>query len=293
LRFFPAKFDAPVSNVLSTGEGSIGRFMFMVNYLAVNDAVYSYPSYWSLFYEVALLFAFLYLPYLFLVWKGYFRNNVLNLWLGLLLVGAFGCLVLPFFALDLWGRWMFMLVYPFTFYVVYGLFRLLRSSDIRGSSLGRGSRCVALGGLVVLFSLGFGYLVIPVLANTDNMGVILTDVSLHFASTPTVPYEDVNGVTQAMMWLNVNMDNDSFVVLHHALLPWGQLYLDETHVMVEFWQDTDEAVDLGLSHGFSRTFFVWWNEPISWYSVSHPERFVNVQDFGRISVYAHEGENIG
>jgi hypothetical protein len=294
LRFFPVQFPSAASNLLSTGEASVGRFRFMVNYFVVNDAAYSYPSYWSLVYQVALLFAFLYLPYLFLVWKGYFKNTVLNLWLGLLLVGAFGCLVLPFFALDFWARWMFMLVYPFSFYAVYGLSRIYRSSRVQhGIVVDRGSKVLAVAGLVVLFALGSGYLAIPVLAQTDNMGVILTDVSVHFASEPTVPYQDVEGVTQAMQWLNANMDNGSFVVLHNALLPWGRLYLDDSHVMVHFLNDVDEAVDLGLSKGFSRVFFVWWNEPISWFNVSFPQGFVSAESFGRISVYVYESENFG
>jgi hypothetical protein len=287
LRFFPIEFGASPSNVLSTGEGSVGRFSFLVNYFVVNDAAYSYASYWSLLYEVGLLFAFLYLPYLFLVWKGYFKNSVLNLWLVLLSVGAFGCLVLPIFALDFWARWMFMLAYPFTFYAVYGLFKLFQSSKMQ-RSVSRVSRGLAYGGLAVLFSLGCGYLAIPVLAQTDNLGVIPTDVSTHFSSAPTVPYEDVEGVTEAMQWLNVNMGNDSFVVLQSALLPWGRLYLDHSHVMVQFLENVDEAMDLGFSHGFSRAYFVWWDEPISWYNVSFPEGFVSVQSFCRISVYVYE-----
>jgi len=225
----------------------------MVNYLVVNDAVYSYSSIGAWFMRLRCFRVSLF-AYLFLVWKGYFKNDVLNLWLGLLLVGSFGCLVMPFFALDYWSRWMFMLVYPFTFYAVYGLFRLFRSSNVRGKLSIRNSKRLAYVGLAVLFFLGCGYMVIPVLANTENMGIILTDVSLHFASTPSVPYEDVEGVTNAMEWLDVNMDNNSFAVLHHALLPWGQLYLDESHVKVEFWQNVDEAVDFGSSRGFSRAF---------------------------------------
>jgi len=122
--------------------------------------------------------------------------------------------------------------------------------------------------------------------------VILTDVYLHFSSAPTVPYEDVEGVTEAMEWLEGNMDAGSFVVLHHGLLPWGQLYLDPSHVRVQFWQNVDGAVGLGLTRGFSHAFFVWWNEPISWYDVSVPESFVVVQDFGRVSVYVYGGESV-
>jgi len=292
LHFYPVRFEAAASNVLSTGEASVGRFDFMVNYLVVNDAAYSYASYLNLFYEVVLLFVFLFLPFALLVWKGYFKNTVLNLWLSLLLVGAFGCLFLPFFALDYWARWMFMLAYPFTFYAAYGLFRIFHSSSVHRSA-SRGLKRVSTIGLAALVAIGCAYLTIPVLAQTDNLGLIPTDVSLHFSSAPTVPYEDVKGVTMAMEWLNLNMDENSFVALSHALLPWGRLYLDESHVMAHYLQNVSEAVDLGFSRGFSRAYFVWWNQPTDWYNVSFPEGFLSVESLDRISVYVCEVDSVG
>ena len=181
-----------------------------------------------------------------------------------------------------------MLVYPFTFYAVYGLFRVFRSSEMRRSLYGKVSRVVAKVGLVVLFVLGCGYLVIPLLVTSENVGVIPTDVSLHFSSAPAPCYEDVEGVVKAMEWLEGNMDGNSFVVLHHVFYPWGRLYLDESHVMVQFVKNADEAVNLGLDQGFSCSYFVWWNQPNGWYEGSVPDGFVDVQDFGRISVYAYE-----
>ena len=289
LRFFPIKFEGAAANLISTGEASVGRSFPFVNYLVVKDAVYSYPSYWSLLFEVLLLFGFLYLPILFLVWKGYFKNNVLNLWVGLLLVGSFGCLVLPFFALDFWARWMFMLVYPFTFYAVYGLFRIFRSSNKQRHVARRVSRGLAKAGLAALVLLGCGYLVIPLLVTADNLGVIPTDVSLHFSSSPTPCYEDVCGVIDAMEWLDANMDGNSFVALYHVFVPWGRLYLDRSHFMVQYVNDAEYAVELGFEHGFSYSYFVWWNEPNAWYPGSVPNGFVDVQDFGRISVYNYLG----
>jgi hypothetical protein len=96
-----------------------------------------------------------------------------------------------------------------------------------------------------------------------------------------------------MGWLNDNLDATSCVALQHAFLSWGQLYLDESHTIVNFENDVNLAVNTTFVHGFSRVFFVWWNEPIGWYGVSVPEYFVSVQDFGRISVYAYEGGNVG
>ena len=288
LRIFPISYAAE-TNVLSTGELEVGRFFFFANYFSVEDTVFHYPSYWSLVFDVVVLFALLYLPYLFLVWKGFFRNVVLDVWTGLLLIGSFGCLIFPFFALDFWSRWMFMLVYPFTFYAVNGLTVFLRKyegSDVK--SLMKFTSRKVKGMILLTVLLGCVYLATPVLMSTVNIGVFaISPASAHFSSAPTVPYEDVNGVVEAMEWLDGNMDGDSCVVLQHAFLSWGQLYLDKSHTIVHFENDVNLAVDTAFEHGFTRVFFVWWNEPIGWYGVTVPEGFVRLQDFGRISVYEY------
>ena len=114
-----------------------------------------------------------------------------------------------------------MLIYPFTFYAICGFFKVIQSSSGQHHMARRVSRGLAKGGLAVFFLLGCGYLVIPLLVNADNLGVIPTDISLYFSSAPTPSYEDVNGVIKTMEWLDVNMNADSFVVLYHVFVPWG------------------------------------------------------------------------
>jgi hypothetical protein len=285
LRFFPVN-HAVQTNVLSTGEPYIGRFMYFANYLATVDGVFHYSSYVDLLVDVSLLFAFLYLSYLFLVWKGFFRNGVLNIWTGLLIVGSFGCLVWPFFALDAWSRWMFMLVYPFTYYAVNGLFKVLRSADGGGGGYGGFSRKAIFAALGVTVLLGSVYLATPLLMNTVQVGTfVLPYVSAHFSSAPTVPYRDVEGVTQAVTWLDENMADNSCVLVNYVFDPWDRLYLDKSHVTIQFWNDAGLAMDIAVDQGYDSVYFVWWNTDIGWYDVSVPNQFVPLIDFGRISVY--------
>jgi len=297
LRFFPVSYAAE-TNVIGAGDAvraEVGGLSFLVNYLNIQSTVDSYGSYSNLALNVVLLFAVLFLPYLFLVVKGFFRNGVLNLWLGLLLVGAFGCLITPFAALQYWHRWMFMLVYPFTFYAINGFGRLLskfREKNMRFSSWFSDRKAATT--VLFTFLLGIAYLATPVLMVCANNASVpaVTGTCLYFSTSPTVPYEDVDSVVEAMGWLNDNLDEASCVALQHAFLRWGELYLDKSHTIVHFEVDIGSAVNTGLDNGFSNVFFVWWNEPIGWYGISVPESFVSVQDFGRISVYVYEGAEI-
>jgi hypothetical protein len=296
LRFFPVSYASETNVIDAVGDAvpaNVGGLPFLVNYLNIQNSIDSYASYFNLALSVGLLFAVLFLPYIFLVVKGFFRNGVLTLWTGLLLVGAFGCLITPFAALQYWYRWMFMLVYPFTFYAVNGFGKLLhkfKEKTIHSPSRFFNRKAATM--ILVTFSLGIAYLATPVLMVYTTASVpAVTGTYLYFSTSPAVPYEDVNSVVKAMVWLNNHMDTASCVALQHAFSFWGELYLDKSHEIVHFVTNMDSALNTGFNNGFNNVLFVWWNEPIGWYGLSLPTSFVRVQDFGRISVYMYEGVN--
>lgn len=291
LRIFPVHYVGE-TNIISAGDvvyANPGNLFFLVNYLCVKSSVEYYAAYWDLALHVFVLFGLLYSPYLFLVLKGFFRHRVLNVWTGLLMIGSFGCLIVPFCALELWHRWMFMLVYPFTFFAVNGLKKFLKRDDSESLQSGMRISERKVKGLVLLTVLLSGaYLATPVLMNTFNVGIFsVSQVCTYFSFAPTVPYQDVDGVIQAMEWLDQNMDSGSCVVLHHAFLSWGRLYLGEAHIIVHFENDANSAVKVALERGFDRVYLVWWNQNVGWYGITVPLCFVPIEDFGRISVFNH------
>ena len=293
LRIFPIRYVVE-NNIINAGDAVNPRpfgLFFLADYLSVRSTVDYYVSYWDLALSVGVLFGLLYLSYLFLVWKGFFRHEVLSVWTGLLVVGAFGCLVVPFSALEYWHRWMFMLVYPFTFYAVNGLKGFIGNYDGGNLRLGVAVSDRKVKGMVLLtVLLGGVYLATPVLMSSVNVGLFsVSAVNRFFSFAPTVPYEDVDDVVSAMEWLDGRMDGSSCVILQHAFLWWGKLYLGSSHVIVHFENDVGSALDSAFEHGFSRAYFVWWNTPIGWYGITVPEGFVRLRDFGRISVYEFVG----
>ena len=296
-RFFPIGVAAD-TNVIRLDEPlsvEVGGLFFLENYLAANSSVISYGSYFDLAFNVLVLFALLFLPYLFLVVKGFFRNGVLDLWTCWLLIGAFGCLLFPFAALRLWYRWMFMLVYPFTFYATSGLKRLtgwFEDKSLRFSSFLSNKKATVM--VLLTFTLGGVYLVTPCLMMCAGTSLPMPlSTSLYFSTSPAVPYEDVGSVTAAMSWLNQNMDGDSGVILQDVFLGFGRLYLDESKPIVHLHDDMELALQTTVDRGFAKVYFVYWNQPIGWVGISVPDYFDSVQDFGRISVYAYESVSLG
>jgi hypothetical protein len=299
LKFNPIHY-AISSNIIRAGDtvaANAGGVFFLVDYLHVQSSIDFYPNYGSLALSVGVLFAVLFIPYVYLVVKGFFRNDTLNLWTSLLLVGSFSALIIPFSALEYWHRWMFMLAYPFTFYAINGLNKLLNSrhSEDKTTSFSKLlSNKKASFALLLTFGLAACYLVTPVTmvyANTSIPAVFNT--YLYFSTNPTVPYGDVNDVVGAVTWLNGNMGLLSCAVLQHAYLSWGQLYFDKSHTIITFEKDLNQAVQTAYEHGFKQIFLIWWNQPTSWYGVSVPKSFVSVKDFGRISIYTVGDVSIG
>ncbi len=290
LKINPIRF-ASQSNVISAGDtvtGSPGLF-FLTNYLQVLDSVDYYSSYWNLALSVGLLFATLFLPYIYLVKKGYFKNTVLSIWTILLLIGAFGCLIMPFFALQYWHRWMFMLVYPFSFYAAFGIAKIVRSSNpgkVRFSSLFSNKKVAFM--ILLTLSLGTAYLFTPLTMLYANKSVPnITGNFLYFSTDPAVPYQDEPSVVEAMTWFNSNSVGNSCVILQHHFFEYGRLYLDNSVRIMHYEVDVDSAVAKTFDLGFSNVYFVWWNTPIGWNEAPVPSGFVEVADFDRISIYSY------
>lgn len=273
-----------------------GPLFFVVNYLGISDTFQYYPTYLNLAASVTSLFVLLYVALLPLAFVGFFRNQVLDVWAVLLCVGAFGCLVVPFFALNYWNRWMLMLVFPLTFYAANGFGRVLRSAEPVAVAFGRFgalrvSKRAAKGLVLASVTCGFVFMTSPVFFGRGGVYGLPTTVN-YVPSTMlcnAVPLCDVEGVVAAFRWVDVAMDGNSSFLAHDALFYWARYSLDGRHTLVFFKSDVWEAVDLAAEHGFARFWLVWWNTDIGWYGFEVPEEFVEVYSAGRISVYEYSG----
>lgn len=272
-----------------------GGLFFLTNYLSLSGSI-QYPAYLDLFSHVLSLFVVLYLVCLPLVFVGFFRDHILDGWTLFLLVGAFSSLVTPFFALDLWDRWMFLLVYPFTFYAVNGIGRVLESKGgvafpkLRWVGWMRVSKRFM--GVLLFLTVLFGALLMTV-RFSDNGVFSIPTTGVYLPSTMlqnTVPLRDVEGVVEAMDWLNEHMTDGSGVLLHQAFFSWGKLYLDKENVIVGYVADVEGALDMALENGLNPVYLVWWEENIGWYrSIVVPNNFMQVFESDRIAAFQYLG----
>jgi len=254
-----------------------GGLFFMVNYVDVSFPL-GHPTYLHLVSHVFSLFGVLYLLCLPLVFIGFFRDKVLDSWTLLLIIGSFIGLITPFVALDFWYRWMYMLIYPFTFYVVTGIEKVLKSKsgsvhpDWKWVKWMKVSKRMMFGILLSSTFLGFVFMSSVMLENS-------------------VPMQDTKGTIETLQWLNKQMNASSSVLAHQAIFHWARLYLDETHMIIFFERDVERALSIALENGFNPIYLIWWNENIGWYDLVVPKYFVSSNSSGRMSVFQYRVTN--
>lgn len=167
-----------------------------------------------------------------------------------------------------------MLVYPFTFYSVNGITKLLRSCRKAGDSSFRRVRWMKLSEkavmliLILPFSVGFISMTAAIQGNA-------------------VPLGDVDDTIRAMQWIDAQMDDGSALLTHVAFSNWAKLYLNMSHMLIYFKDDLEGAIDIALQFGFNSVYFLWWNGNIDRYGIKMPSYFVSVFSSDRISVFEY------
>jgi hypothetical protein len=279
--FFVFPVGGVEANVVSLDEagGSYpGVLFFVSDYLVVSEGVGLVGGYLDLVLRVFSFFGVLFLVVLPFVVVGFFRDVVLDVWAVFLLVGSFGVVVFPFFAPFIWSRWMLLLVYPFTFYAVNGVSKIVRKSrGVAGS--GMSSRVLGrLRRVAVMIAV-----IVPILCGLVVAGFVLPrEVSV-------VPVGDFDDVVRVLEWVDGRMDGDSVLLVHFAFSWWSRLCVGEGCWRVCFLDDVDGALGLARENGFNHVFLVWWNEEPDWFSLDVPVGFVSVFESGRLSVFEYVG----
>lgn len=185
-----------------------------------------------------------------------------------------------------------MLVYPLCFYAVNGM-KLLTEKRNTGSSIRSRLRSLGIKEIAMLsitFSLGTAYLMTPVMLSYAKTSVPSLTGGAFFSVAPIVPYEDVDDLGDAFEYVNSVADSNSCLILHHAFLSWGEYHLSNSRKMIIFDRNITAAVETASDNECKGMLFIWWNVPIGWYNFDVPAGFVDLADFGRISVFQYRSD---
>jgi hypothetical protein len=280
-RIFPIQIDLPVENFVRADDlnyAPVSGLFFLRNYLEVSIPPEHYNSFIELTLHILSLSILLYGISLPIVNKGFFRGKILDLWTSILLISSFNSLITPFIALIFWERWLFMLVYPLTFYTVNGLEKVFKEKNLKWQ---RGSK------VILAFQIG---MCISFISLPPNLALYSFPTTLsYFPSSMqqnTIPLNDVDSTISCIRWLNQNMNADSCVITHHAFSAYMQLYLDKNFTIIYFAMNLTKASELAQQMDFKETYLIWWSEDIGWYSnIKIPVRFQLVHVECRIGIY--------
>ena len=192
---------------------------------------------------------------------------------------------------------MLMLVYPFTFYAANGVTKVMHSDGITVSLTLRWLRLIKLskrtvkGFLVLSFSLGLVFMATPLFFGRAGALGLPTTVS-YVPSTMqsnSLPLVDVEDTVKAMQWLDMQMNSSSVLLAQDAFFWWANIYLNSGYMIAYFNNDVEGAISVAIERGFTRVYFVWWNENIGWYNLTVPNGFVVIYSSGRISAFEYFG----
>ena len=284
-------FEPNIISAQNTPSFHPFNLFFIENYLTAASPMENYPSYFSLVTDVFGLFGILYLVWLPLIIFGFFRDKILNIFTLILFTFTFNALIIPFFAIFQWSRWMYLLVYPFTFYAANGAAVRSRSLFLRNKAkkLGflRSFSRLSASALSIAIVFAFLFMVPPLDYGVFSLGSVNTYLPVTMQYN-TIPLRDQNDLIKTIEWLNVNGQSNASLLVHHSLLSWTRLYLSNDFVKIYYISSADDAANLAFAKGFAPIYLIWWNTDFGWNGIIVPNHFHSVFASGRLSVFQYQ-----
>jgi len=190
-----------------------------------------------------------------------------------LLLGSFS-VVIPWFAVPGYQRWLMLLVFPLAIYAVWGFERL------RLFSQGRIRILAAI--LLVFIIIGAGYST----GAFSYVGYMTNSyVAVHLVQS-SISWNQIDDVKAVLGWLDENAVSNSSLLAEESFYGWALIYLKRANGDVEVvpygaasppW----EALKKVLNDGFRWIYLIW-------YSDSNLENFRMVYSKNGVSVFQYE-----
>lgn len=220
--------------------------------------------------DVFAIFLVCFLPLLPFVVKGFFRNPVLDGMLVWLLIGSFSAVLVPFFAVPGYQRWLVLLVFPFSVYAVKGFERL--HLVVRR---GFWKLCCV---LLIFVVVGAGYCsgAFSYVWVFSNSWVPINMVQ------SSIEWSQVDDVKSVVGWLGQNAAVNSSLLVEERFLGWVQIYLDKGRTDIGLVPYSAGVSPPSVDSGDSSSVY------LIWYAESEVLDFRRIYFVGDIAVFALE-----
>lgn len=233
--------------------------------LEVDATVFGYMDWLASLEKYMIIFALSYVLLLPLVVLGFFRGRALTAWLLVATVGSFSILFSPWLSLRSPSRWMYLLVYPFAFYIVAAFGRLKLTNSI---SLRKGLALLALLLVVNITSISFLGLYpwpawLPVASGYFPESMALSSIPAHDIEATAQLLESLNHQPQDLVLIvNINYLGWARYFSEHQMVAWAPWARHGPRTLVEaldearslevkdvylLWYSDQDAVALGFS----------------------------------------------
>jgi hypothetical protein len=267
-----------------------------INYL-VGEGLTDYQgSYFSLVLDVFSVYIASFLPLLpFLIHRLFHKRKKkisisltpVNLWMIICTLPVINCLLTPSFALFSWHRWMFMLVGPYTFYVVHQL--------IHFSLYNRPHGYRRLFTSLLILILGFSSLFYLIMPHTSPISLYtaLNPSSKYSPTTMmrnTIPLDDVSYLRHTFTWLGHTTDQSSCILVKDAFVDWAKILVLTNMTLINYRNlAVSDGIQYALSLSYTDIYWIWWDNGIGiqWYGQEVPNYFMPVYRANTIVIYKY------
>lgn len=223
---------------------------FASNY--VPEGQYASRSYSWVVRDAAVIFAVCYFALLPFVVRGLRRDNLILPMASWLLLGSFS-VVSPWFAIPGYQRWLMLLVFPFSVFVVWGFerFHLLDKRRIWMLAII----------FMVFMVIGAGY-------STGTFSYVGRMTNSYVAVNlvqSSISWDDVPDVKTVLGWLNENAEYNSTVLAEECFYGWTVIYFERANADVQIIpyaaaSPLTPALEVALRKGFSHIYLIWYTE---------------------------------
>ena len=244
--------------------------MFPYDYVGATDGMYSYASLADVYAGVLVLSTIVLAPLVPFAWLGLHNERRLWAWSGILEVFAFSILVMPYAAIPVWHRWLFMLVFPLIFFNVQGLARYRRRIAL-----------LFVAGIIVLAA---SFLALPpgsplpYFANPETLPYVPSSMMQN-----TVPLQNCQEIVDAVRWLNGMPFNQSVLLAPISFFGWAELYSTIPRI---YGFVSPRQVDGGNFSGYQHVLLLYWAPQQGWYDPQlMPSGMAAIHVSGQIAIY--------